>query len=141
MYSLSLTLCRCVAALREAFFGASFVAHFFIFRGKTLKRIIAVLLALSCLSACSSNAAESYVPQGTSSPSYQYTSQEEPYSQTVSHNEAHNYESSTEMVWIPTNGGIRYHTRSYCSNMKAPEYVSIDTAIEKGFTPCGNCYN
>ena len=96
MYSLSLTLCRCVAALREAFFGASFVAHFFIFRGKTLKRIIAVLLALSSLSACSSNAAESYVPQGTSSPSYQYTSQEETYSQTVSHNEAHNYESSTK---------------------------------------------
>ena len=29
MYSLSLTLCRCVATLREAFFGAPFGAHFF----------------------------------------------------------------------------------------------------------------
>jgi len=33
MYSLFLTLCRCVATLREAFFGAPFGAHFFIKQG------------------------------------------------------------------------------------------------------------
>ena len=35
MYSLFLTLCRCVATLREAFFGASLNGtHFFILGGK-----------------------------------------------------------------------------------------------------------
>ena len=48
VYSLSLTLCRCVATLREAFFGASLNgAHFFIFwRNVKMKRLITLLMAL-----------------------------------------------------------------------------------------------
>ena len=28
------------------------------------------------------------------------------------------------MVWIPTNGGTKYHSRSSCSNMKNPQQVT-----------------
>lgn len=45
-----------------------------------------------------------------------------------------------EMVWIPTNGGTKYHSRSDCSGMEDPEYVTKDTAIKRGFGPCGRCY-
>lgn len=45
-----------------------------------------------------------------------------------------------EMVWIPTNGGTKYHSRSNCSGMEDPEYVTKETAIARGFGPCGRCY-
>ena len=44
------------------------------------------------------------------------------------------------MVWIPTNGGAKYHSRSGCSNMKNPEQVTKSEAINRGFGPCGRCY-
>jgi hypothetical protein len=44
------------------------------------------------------------------------------------------------LVWIPTNGGARYHTKASCSGMKNPREVSIDQAMAQGFTPCGRCY-
>ncbi len=44
------------------------------------------------------------------------------------------------LVWIPTNGGKKYHSKSSCSNMKNPEQVSKSTAISYGFTPCKKCY-
>lgn len=50
-----------------------------------------------------------------------------------------NYQS-TEMVWIPTNGGTKYHSKSSCSKMKNPEYVTKSEAISRGFSPCGRCY-
>lgn len=53
--------------------------------------------------------------------------------------EDQNY-ASEEMVWIPTNGGKRYHRRSSCSNMEDPSYVTITEAINQGFTACGRCY-
>jgi hypothetical protein len=44
------------------------------------------------------------------------------------------------MVWIPTNGGTRYHSRSGCSQMKNPVQVTKSEAISRGFTACGRCY-
>ena len=44
------------------------------------------------------------------------------------------------MVWIPTNGGRKYHRNDTCSNMIDPRYVTKEEAIELGFTPCKKCY-
>ena len=44
------------------------------------------------------------------------------------------------MVWIPTNGGTKYHDNSKCSNMKNPKLVSIEYAVFQGFEPCQKCY-
>lgn len=44
------------------------------------------------------------------------------------------------MVWIPTNGGTKYHSRSGCSNMKKPEYVPLSTALVSGYTACQRCH-
>ena len=43
------------------------------------------------------------------------------------------------MVWIPTNGGTKYHTHSGCSNMENPEQVTKSEAESLGFTPCKRC--
>ena len=50
-----------------------------------------------------------------------------------------NYNLGT-MVWIPTNGGTKYHTRPGCSNMENPEEVTQSQAESRGFTPCKRCY-
>ena len=47
--------------------------------------------------------------------------------------------TSEVMVWIPTNGGERYHSNKTCSKMENPEYVTKSEAISRGFTPCGRC--
>ena len=44
------------------------------------------------------------------------------------------------MVWIPTNGGTKYHTHAGCSNMKNPEQVTQSEAESQGFTPCKRCH-
>lgn len=49
-------------------------------------------------------------------------------------------EPTEEMVWIPTGGGTKYHSRSSCSNMSNPAHVPISQAIARGFGPCGRCY-
>lgn len=49
-------------------------------------------------------------------------------------------EQTETMVWIPTNGGSKYHIHSTCSNMENPEQVTISEAIAMGFTPCKRCY-
>ena len=49
-------------------------------------------------------------------------------------------ESPEVMVWIPTNGGQKYHSKSSCSKMIDPNYVTKSQAISLGFTPCGKCY-
>ena len=46
----------------------------------------------------------------------------------------------TTMVWIPTNGGTKYHTHAGCSNMEDPEQVTQSEAESRGFTPCKRCY-
>lgn len=43
------------------------------------------------------------------------------------------------MVWIPVNGGKKYHLNSDCSNMKNPKQVSISEARRLNYTPCGRC--
>lgn len=48
--------------------------------------------------------------------------------------------ASEEMVWIPTNGGRKYHRRGTCSNMEDPIYVTVTEAKNQGFTACGRCY-
>ena len=45
-----------------------------------------------------------------------------------------------EMVWAPTHGGEKYHKKSTCSGMKAPEKVPLSEAKEEGFTACKKCY-
>lgn len=49
-------------------------------------------------------------------------------------------ESISYMVWVPTNGGKKYHTSPKCSNMKNPKQVSVSTAAAEGFTPCKRCH-
>ena len=49
------------------------------------------------------------------------------------------YEHET-MVWIPTNGGSKYHSHSSCSKMKNPKQVTQSVAEAKGFTPCKKCF-
>ena len=49
-------------------------------------------------------------------------------------------EPTEEMVWIPTGGGTKYHSRSGCSQMNNPSQVPVSTAISRGFTPCKRCH-
>ena len=51
-----------------------------------------------------------------------------------------NYSSNSDKVWIPTNGGTKYHSSSTCSNMLNPLYVTKSQAISQGFTACKRCY-
>ena len=46
----------------------------------------------------------------------------------------------TANVWIPTNGGKKYHKSAACSNMKNPEEVTKSEAESRGFDPCKRCY-
>lgn len=48
--------------------------------------------------------------------------------------------TSGELVWIPTNGGKKYHSKSTCSNMNNPKEVTKSTAISQGFSACKKCY-
>lgn len=43
-------------------------------------------------------------------------------------------------VWVPTQGGTKYHSKSSCSNMVDPIQVSLETAKKNGYTPCGRCH-
>lgn len=45
-----------------------------------------------------------------------------------------------QMVWIPTNGGKKYHKTKSCSGMIAHEQVTIDEALANGFEACKKCY-
>lgn len=43
------------------------------------------------------------------------------------------------VVWIPVNGGKKYHRYADCSKMKNPKQVSISEAVRLNYTPCGRC--
>lgn len=45
-----------------------------------------------------------------------------------------------QMVWVPTHGGKKYHSKSTCSNMKDPKKVTLSKAKAEGFTACKKCY-
>lgn len=49
-------------------------------------------------------------------------------------------ESEGDLVWVPTNGGTKYHSKSSCSNMKDPIQISEETAINNGYTACKRCH-
>lgn len=46
---------------------------------------------------------------------------------------------SNSAMWIPTDGGIRYHDMSTCSKMYDPRLVALRNALALGMTPCGRC--
>lgn len=49
-------------------------------------------------------------------------------------------ESGANLVWVPTNGGKKYHSKPTCSSMEDPMQVTVETAETNGYTPCGRCY-
>lgn len=49
-------------------------------------------------------------------------------------------DSQEMLVWIPVNGGKKYHRNSDCSNMKNPKQVSIGEAERLNYEPCGRCF-
>ena len=49
-------------------------------------------------------------------------------------------EQTSQMVWIPTNGGTKYHSHSGCSNMKSPRQATRDEAIRLGYDACKRCW-
>lgn len=44
------------------------------------------------------------------------------------------------LVWIPTKGGEKYHSRSSCSGMEDPIQVTQSEAEELGFERCKRCH-
>lgn len=48
--------------------------------------------------------------------------------------------SSGTMVWVPTKGGTRYHSKATCSNMKNPKQVTVAQAQSQGFSQCKRCF-
>lgn len=49
-------------------------------------------------------------------------------------------EHEGNLVWVPTNGGTKYHCNAACSKMKDPMQVTKETAIANGYTACKRCY-
>ncbi len=45
-----------------------------------------------------------------------------------------------DLVWVPKNGGTKYHSKQSCSGMKDPIQVTKEHAEENGYTPCKRCY-
>lgn len=55
-----------------------------------------------------------------------------------------NFENNSNIgvgnVWIPTDGGTKYHSKKTCSGMENPIQTSEKEAAEQGFTKCGKCW-
>lgn len=49
-------------------------------------------------------------------------------------------ENSNTTVWIPTEGGTKYHSYEGCSGMENPEQVTEAEAISRGYERCGKCW-
>lgn len=47
---------------------------------------------------------------------------------------------SNVIVWVPINGGTKYHMKSTCSSMRGPQQVTLSEAKRLGFEPCGRCH-
>ena len=43
-------------------------------------------------------------------------------------------------VWLPTDGGKKYHSKSNCSSMNNPVQATESEAINRGFSKCGKCW-
>ena len=48
--------------------------------------------------------------------------------------------ASDRLVWIPVNGGKKYHSHADCSNMIAPIQDTVESALAQGFTACKRCH-
>lgn len=48
--------------------------------------------------------------------------------------------SNSNLVWVPTRGGTKYHRRAGCSNMIEPIQMPLEEAAAAGFSACGRCY-
>lgn len=44
------------------------------------------------------------------------------------------------LVWVPTNGGKKYHSKPTCSGMIDPIQVTLEHAEENGYTACNRCH-
>lgn len=52
-----------------------------------------------------------------------------------------NYATSGSMVYIASSGkGKCYHSNPNCSNMKNPNCISLEDAINRGYVACSKCY-
>lgn len=49
-------------------------------------------------------------------------------------------ETGEDLVWVPVNGGTKYHSYKGCSNMEDPIQVTKETAEANGYTPCKRCH-
>lgn len=49
-------------------------------------------------------------------------------------------ETVGNLVWVPTNGGTKYHSKAGCSNMEDPMQVSLETAKANGYEACKRCH-
>ena len=47
--------------------------------------------------------------------------------------------SDGRQVWVPTDGGTRFHTRPDCSGMSYARKLSLRNALALGFEPCSRC--
>ncbi len=90
---------------------------------------------------------ESNISNSSSDESNASSNQENIVSSTISQSNSNNLSPSSSFstsqeikVWIPTNGGKKYHSKSSCSQMKNPIQVTEQEAINRNFTPCGRCY-
>jgi len=43
-------------------------------------------------------------------------------------------------VWVPTNGGTKYHSKQSCSQMVDPVQITKEDAISRGYEACGRCW-
>lgn len=49
-------------------------------------------------------------------------------------------ETGDNLVWVPTNGGTKYHSNPYCSDMINPIQVTLETALANHYTACKKCH-
>lgn len=43
------------------------------------------------------------------------------------------------LVWIPLHGGVKYHSRSNCTNMLEPRQIPVECAVLLEFDACKRC--
>ena len=49
-------------------------------------------------------------------------------------------DTTGNLVWVPVNGGTKYHSSSSCGNMKEPKQITKEHAEANGYTACKRCY-
>ncbi len=97
--------------------------------GQTTTYEISATFAPAPTSAPTPEPAETPAPTDTPAPSDTTPQEESPPAP----------EAGEAMVWIPVNGGKKYHSTASCSNMIDPECVAVSEAAARGFEPCGRC--